>query len=134
MAPSGVAHTKCADAGALGRAQQAPGGEAVELLERRARLVALGAGEVHDGAHAAQRVAERGRVGEVADGQLHAHALGPEPARVAHQAAHGLAPGHEPAQHGGAEQSGGAGEQEHAGHPSTGSETATSETRAPWPT
>ena len=32
-----------------------------------------------------------GRVGEIAEGELHAHALGPEPARVAHQAAHRLA-------------------------------------------
>ena len=47
----------------------------------------IAGGEVHDGADAAQGVAERRRVGEVAEGDLDAHALGPEPARVAHQAA-----------------------------------------------
>jgi NAD-dependent dihydropyrimidine dehydrogenase PreA subunit len=43
---------------------------------------------VHDGVDAAQRVAPAGRVREVADGELDAHALRPEPARVAHEAAH----------------------------------------------
>ena len=100
-------------AGALGRAQQPPGGEPVELLDRRAGLVALGAGEVDHGPHAAQRVAERGRVGEVARGQLDVHPLGPEPPRVAHQAAHGLAAADEPPQHRGAEQAGRSREQDH---------------------
>ena len=81
VAPSGIVHSEVLGAGALGGAQQPPGGEPVELLDRRAGLVALGAGEVDDGPHAAQRVAERGRVGEVADGELHVHPLGPEPPR-----------------------------------------------------
>jgi hypothetical protein len=88
-----------AGAAALGGAQEPPGGEAVELLDRRPGLVALGAGEVDDGAHAAQGVAERGRVGEVAGGQLHMHPVGPEPPGVAHQAAHRLAACHEAPQH-----------------------------------
>ena len=46
---------------------------------------------MHDGVHAAQRVAERGRVGQVAERDLDPHPLVAEPARVAHQAAHGLA-------------------------------------------
>ena len=41
--------------------------------------------------HAAQGVAERGRVGQVAERDLDAHALVAEPARVAHEAAHGRA-------------------------------------------
>ena len=99
MAPSGIVHSRWRGAGALGGAQQPPGGEAVELLDRRPGLVALGAGEVDDGAHAAQRVAERGRIGEVAGGQLHVHPVGPEAPRVAHQAAHGLAARHQAPQH-----------------------------------
>ena len=101
----------------LGRAQQAPGRERVELLDRRPGLVALGAGQVDHGPHAAQRVAERGRVGEVAGGELHVHPLRPEPARIAHQAAHGLAARDEPPQHRGAEQAGRSREQDHASNP-----------------
>ena len=63
--------------------------------------------------HAAQRVAERRRVGEVAERDLHAHALGAQPARVAHQAAHRLAGRHEPAQQRAPDEPGGAGQQQH---------------------
>ena len=42
-----------------------------------------------DGVDAAQRVPERRRVGEVAERDLHAHALVAEAALVAHQGAHG---------------------------------------------
>ena len=69
------------------------------------------------GPHAAQRVAERGRVGEVAGGELHVHPLRPEPARIAHQAAHRLAARDEPPQHRGAEQAGRSREQDHASKP-----------------
>ena len=55
------------------------------------RLVADRRRQVDHRVHAAQRVAERGRVGEVAERDLHAHALVAQAARVAHQAAHGLA-------------------------------------------
>ena len=103
-----------AGSGALGRAQQPPGREPLDLLERRPGLVALGAGEVHDRAHAAQRVAKRTGVREVADRQLDAHALGAEAPRIAHQSADGLAPRGQAAQHGGPEQARGAGQQEHA--------------------
>ena len=75
----------------------------------------IAAREVHDGAHAAQRVAEGGRVGEVAERDLHAHALGPEPARIAHEAAHRLARGGEAPQQRRADEAGRTGEQEHAG-------------------
>ena len=78
------------------------------------RLVADGGGEVDDGVDAAQRVAERRRVGEVAERDLHAHALGPEPPRVAHQAAHRPPGGGQARQQRGADVAGGAGEQDHA--------------------
>ena len=51
-------------------------------------LVADGGGEVHDGVDAAQGVAERRRVGEVAQRDLDAHAVGAEAPRVADEAAH----------------------------------------------
>ena len=51
-------------------------------------LVADRRGEVHDRVDAAHRVAERRRVGEVAERDLDPHALGAQPARVADQAAH----------------------------------------------
>ena len=53
---------------------------------------------MHDRVDAPQGVAKGGRVGQVAERDLHAHALGAEPPRVAHQAAHLLAFGHEAAQ------------------------------------
>ena len=74
-------------AGALGGPDQPPGGDAGELLDRAGGLVADHRGQVHDRVDAAQRVAERQVVGEVAEGDLHAHPLGAEPPRVAHQAA-----------------------------------------------
>ena len=65
---------------------QAQRGHRVQLLDRAARLVADRGGQVHDGVHAAQRVAERRRVGQVAQRDLDPHALVAEAARVAHQA------------------------------------------------
>ena len=69
---------------------------------------------MHDGPHAAQRVAKRRRVGEVAERDLHAHAVGPEPPRVADEAADGLAGGGQAAQQRAADEARGAGQQEHA--------------------
>ena len=80
-------------------------------------LVAHRAGEVDDGADAAQRVAEGGRIGEVAERDLHPDPLGPEPARVAHEAAHRLAARGQAAQQRRADRPGGAGEQEHGAEP-----------------
>jgi len=77
------------------------------------RLIANRRGEMHDGVNAAQRVAEGGRIGEVAESDLHAHALSAQAARVAHQAAHLSAFGDETTQHGGANETCGAGEQQH---------------------
>ena len=62
----------------------------------------------------AQRVAKRRRVGEVAEGDLHAHALGAQAPRVAHQAAHRAPGGGQARQQRGADEAGGAGEQQHA--------------------
>ena len=86
-APRGDEEDEVLDARALGRAQQAPGGHAVDLLDRRVGLVALRGREVDDGPHAAQRVAEGRRVAEVAERDLHADALRAEAPRVADQAA-----------------------------------------------
>ncbi len=61
----------------------------------------------------AHGVAEGGRVGEVAEGDLHPHALGAEPPRVAHEAAHLRAFGQQAAQQRRAHQAGRAGKQEH---------------------
>ena len=68
---------------------------------------------MHDGVHAAQRVAEGGRVGEVAERDLHAHALSAQAPGIAHQAADLCAFGHETAQQRGADEAGGAGEKQH---------------------
>ena len=74
-------------AGALGGPDQPPGGDAVELLDRSVGLVADHRRQVHDRVDAAQRVAKRQRVAEVAERDLDADPLGAEPPRVAHQAA-----------------------------------------------
>ena len=63
--------------------------------------------------HAAHGVAERRRVGQVAEGDLHAHALVAQAPRVAHQTADRLAAGGQPPQQRRADQAGGAGEQDH---------------------
>ena len=68
---------------------------------------------MHDRVDAAQGVAERGRVREVAERDLHAHALVAEPARVAHERAHRAAVRREPAQQGGSDGAGGTREQDH---------------------
>ena len=85
---------------------------AFELLDRAARLVADRGRQVDDRVHAAHRVAERRRVGQVAERDLHAHALGPEPARVAHEAADGLARGRQAAQERRADRAGGTREED----------------------
>ena len=103
---------RCAP-GALRGAHQAKGGERVQLLDRGARLVADRGRHVDHRVHAAKGVAERGRVREVAERDLHAHALVAEPARVAHQRAHRPAVEREAAQKGGADGAGGPGEQDH---------------------
>jgi hypothetical protein len=101
------------DAGALGRADHPPRRDAVELLDRPAGLVAGRARQVDDGVHAAHGVAKRRRVGEVAERDLHAHAVGAELLGVAHQATHGHALGDDPPQQGRAHCPGGAGEEQH---------------------
>ena len=68
---------------------------------------------MHDRVDAAERIAKRGRVREVAERDLHAHALVAEAARVAHERAHGLAVRREPAQQGGSHGAGGTREQDH---------------------
>ena len=85
----------------------------VELLDRRPRLIADRGRQVDDRVDAAQRVAKRGRVGEVAQRDLHPHALIAEPARVAHEAAHRLPGERQAAEQGGADRAGRAGEQHH---------------------
>ena len=67
-----------------------------------------------DGADAAQRVPERGRIGEVAEHELDPHPVGAEAPRIAHQAAHGLRPREQRGEQRGADAAGGTGEQEHA--------------------
>ena len=99
---------------ALGRAQQPPGGEPVEFLDRRARLIAGAARQVHDDVDAAQRVAPARRVREIADGKLHADALGAEPAWVADQATDRRAACGKTADHGVAQDSGGTCQQKHS--------------------
>ena len=101
------------DPRALRGLHHAPGGDAVELLDRAARLVADRACQVHDRAHAAKRVAKRGRVGEVAERDLNAHALCAQAPGIPHQAAHRRSLCHQPAQQRGAHEAGRAGEQQH---------------------
>jgi hypothetical protein len=45
-------------------------------------------GQVYDRLHTAQGISKGGRVGQVAERYLNAHALGAQAPRVAHQAAH----------------------------------------------
>ena len=66
-----------------------------------------------DRPRAAHRLAQRPRVGQVADRDLDAHALGPEPPRVADQAADRLAARRQAPQERGADEARGAGEEQH---------------------
>ena len=66
-----------------------------------------------DRLHAAQGVAERRRVGQVSERDLHADPLGAQPAGIADQAANLRPFGHQAPQHGGADEPRGAGEQQH---------------------
>jgi NAD-dependent dihydropyrimidine dehydrogenase PreA subunit len=59
-------------------------------------------------------VAERGRIGEVAEGDLDPDPLRPEPSRVPDEAADGLPSRGQTTQKGGPDGSGGTGEQQHA--------------------
>ena len=93
-----------------------PGGDPVQLLDRTVRLVADRRGQVHHGINAPQRVAKGGRVGEVAERDLHAHAHGAEPARVAHQAAYVRPVVDEPAQQRRAHLAGRARKQQHGSY------------------
>ena len=114
-APSGVSHRK----------RSAPARSAARSSRRAARpsissIVARGwsrsvAGEVDDG-RCTPRSAWRhdAGIGQVADRELHPHPLGAEPPRIAHEAAHVLAARRQAAQHGRADQPGGACEQQHA--------------------
>ena len=66
-----------------------------------------------DRVHAAQGVAKGRRVGQVAEGDLHAHALVAQAPRIAHQTANRLAAGGQSPQQRRPDQAGGAGEQDH---------------------
>ena len=68
---------------------------------------------MHDRVDAPERIPERGRIGEVAERDLHAHALVAEAAWVAHEGTHRLAVRGEPAQQRGSHCAGGAREQDH---------------------
>jgi ferredoxin len=68
---------------------------------------------VHDGVHAAQRVAPAGGIREVTDRQLDPHALGFEATRIANEAAHRGPAGREAADDPVAQQSRGTGHQNH---------------------
>ena len=106
--------TKWLDARLPRRLDHAPRRDAVELLDRAARLIADRGREMDDRVDPAQRVAKRRRVGQVAQRDLHAHALGAQTPRIAHQAAHRLARCREPRQQGRTDEAGRAGQQEHA--------------------
>ena len=71
---------------------------------------------MYDGVHAAHRVAERWGVGQIAEGDLHAHALGAQAPGIAHEAAHRGSFGHQAAQQRGAHQTGRTGKQQHASY------------------
>jgi hypothetical protein len=66
---------------------------------------------VNDGLHAAQRMAEGRGIGEIAERDLHPHALGAEPPRIAHQAPDGGPGSGELTEHGPPDGSGGPREQ-----------------------
>ena len=97
----------------LGRPHEPQRRHGVQLLDRRAWLVADRGGQVHHRVDAAQGVAERGRVRQVAERDLNPHALVAEPARVAHEAANRPRLGGEPPQQRGADGSRGPREQDH---------------------
>ena len=68
---------------------------------------------MHDRVDAAKRIAKRGRIRQVAERYLHAHALVAEAARLADERTHRPAVRREPAQQGGSHGAGGAREQDH---------------------
>ena len=103
-----------ARAGPLGGAHEPQRGDRVQLLDRGAGLVADRRCQVDHGVDPAERVAKRRRVRQVAQRDLHAHALVTEAARVAHEAAHGSRLRGEPPQQRPADGARGSGEQDHA--------------------
>ena len=93
VAPMAEKNTKRDAPGALGGAHQAHAWPApLSSSSEPAGWSRIDAARWITVSHPAQGVAERARVGQVAQRQLHPHPVGPEPARVAHQAAHGLGP------------------------------------------
>ena len=76
--------------GALRGPDQPDRGQPVQRLERARRLIADRRAQVDHGVHAAQGVAERARIGQVTEGQLHPDPVGAQAARVPHQAPHRL--------------------------------------------
>ena len=78
------------DAGALGGAQQAQRAEPIHFLDPARRLIADRRGEVDHRVGAAQRMAKRVRVAEIAERELDPNPVRPEQARIAHEGAHGL--------------------------------------------
>ena len=83
----GAEEDEAPDAGLLGRPQQPVGAERGHLLDPPRRLVADRRRQVDHGVGAADRVAQAPRVAEVGERELHADPLGPEPPRIADQAA-----------------------------------------------
>ena len=116
-APSGVSHTKrSAPARSAARSSRAAARPSISSIVARGWSRSRRR-QVHDDAHAAQRMPPRRRIGQVADRELHAHALGAQPPRIAHEAAHRLTARREATQHGGSDQSGGTRQQKHAREP-----------------
>ncbi len=86
------------DAGPLGGLHKPPSGDAGELLDRSPGLITDHRGEVNDRVDAAQRMAEREVVAEIAERDLDLDPLGAEAAWIAHQAADRGADGDQPPQ------------------------------------
>ena len=115
-APSGVSHTKrSAPARSAARSSRPAARPSISSIVARgwSRSPPPGARR----RDAAQRVPPRRRVGQIADRELHADALGAQPARIAHEAAHGHCRRGEATQHGRSDQSGGTRQQKHAREP-----------------
>src|ERR1700689_2428671 len=80
------------------------------------RLVADGCGQMHHRLDSAQRVAEGGRIGEVTQGYLDAHAQWTQSPRIPYETANFCAFGDQSTQQRGAHQAGRARKQEHASY------------------
>jgi hypothetical protein len=102
--------------GPLGRLQQSHRRQAVQLLDPPRRLVANRRRQVDDGVDAAEALAHRMRIGELAEvpqRDLHVDPPRPQAARVADQAAHVLAALEEQRQQPRADAAGRPGQQQH---------------------